>query len=77
MKKYLYGVPTILGAGFLASFMWGMVLGEVPTEARHIPSTSETIEGFKRIRDNMPNMDTFLGIREVLKQINQQLGNGR
>jgi hypothetical protein len=72
MRKYLYGVPTILASGFIVSFMWGMVFNEVPANARpELPSTEEALRGFKRIRDNMPNMDTFFGIREVFRKINE------
>lgn len=72
LRKIIYGWPTLLASGFAVAFMWGMVFNEVPANVRpELPSTQEALRGFKRIRDNMPNMDTFFGIREVFRKINE------
>jgi hypothetical protein len=76
-RKILYGVPTIVASGFLVGFFWTTIYNSIPANARGLPSTVEAIQGFKRIRDNMPNMDTFLGIRAVFQKIDEQIGGRR
>lgn len=73
MRRF-HGLPTIAACGFVAAFYWAAIFGMIPSRVLTMPSTKEAVEGFKRVHEAMPNMDTFFGIREVLRKINEGIG---
>lgn len=64
---------TIAVCGFVTSFYWATMFYDIPANARQIEMPS--VAGLKRVIDAMPTPDTFLGIREVFKQIDKRLGS--
>lgn len=74
MRKKLFGLPTIAACGFVAAFYWGTVFAAIPPSAWRMPNTRDAIASFERVRDAMPTVDTFLGIRDVFIKITDRLG---